>query len=59
MQRLVNYWALSAFWLGVSIHWAAFLTIVMQVRVAELVPDAVKGTYLAWLAAAGAFISTV
>ncbi len=59
MQARINYWAISAFWLGVSIHWAAFLTIIMQVRVAELVPAEVKGTYLAWLAAAGAFISTV
>ncbi len=59
MQTRINYWAISAFWLGVSIHWAAFLTIIMQVRVAELVPAEVKGTYLAWLAAAGAFISTV
>jgi MFS family permease len=45
--------------LGVSVHWSAFLTIVMQVRVAGLVAPDVKGTYLAWLAAAGALLSTV
>ncbi len=55
----VNYWAISIFWLGVSVHWAAFLTIVIQVRVASLVAPEVKGTYLAWLAAAGALLSTV
>ena len=55
----VNYWAISIFWLGVSVHWSAFLTIVMQVRVAGLVAPEVKGTYLAWLAAAGAFLSTI
>jgi len=54
----VNYWAISAFWLGVSVHWAAFLTIVMQVRVNELAPPEQRGAYLAWLAAAGALIST-
>jgi len=57
--KRVNYWAISIFWLGVSVHWAAFLTIVMQVRVAGLVAPEVKGTYLAWLAAAGAFLSTI
>ncbi|MEN3001171.1 MAG: MFS transporter [Armatimonadota bacterium] len=57
--RRVNYWAISIFWLGISVHWAAFLTIVMQVRVAGLVAPEVKGTYLAWLAAVGAFLSTV
>ncbi|MDM7461104.1 MAG: MFS transporter [bacterium] len=55
----VNYWALSAFWLGVSVHWAAFLTIAMQARVNDLAPEAQRGVYLAWLAAAGALISTV
>ncbi len=55
----VNYWALSAFWLGVSVHWAAFLTIAMQARVNDLAPEAQRGAYLAWLAAAGALISTV
>ncbi|MDW8105980.1 MAG: MFS transporter [Armatimonadota bacterium] len=58
-QVRVNYWAISAFWLGVSVHWAAFLTIVMQVRVNELAPQEQRGAYLAWLAAAGAIISTV
>ncbi len=57
--RRVNYWAISIFWLGVSVHWAAFLTIVMQVRVAEMVAPEVKGTYLGWLAAVGALLSTV
>lgn len=28
-QARVNYWAINAFWLGVSLHWAAFLTIAM------------------------------
>ncbi|GIV08513.1 MAG: MFS transporter [Fimbriimonadales bacterium] len=55
----VNYWAISAFWLGVSVHWAAFLTIAMQARVNDLAPEAQRGVYLAWLAAAGALISTV
>ncbi|BCW94533.1 MAG: MFS transporter [Fimbriimonadales bacterium] len=55
----INYWALSAFWLGVSVHWAAFLTIAMQARVNDLAPPDQRGVYLAWLAAAGALISTV
>ncbi|MFN7017951.1 MAG: MFS transporter [Fimbriimonadales bacterium] len=59
MATRVNYWALSAFWLGVSVHWAAFLTIAMQARVNDLAPEAQRGAYLAWLAAAGALISTV
>lgn len=59
MQGRVNYWAISIFWLGVSIHWSAFLTIVMQVRTAELVPAEVKGTMLGILSASGAFISTI
>lgn len=59
MATRVNYWALSAFWLGVSVHWAAFLTIAMQARVNDLAPEAQRGVYLAWLAAAGALISTV
>jgi Na+/melibiose symporter-like transporter len=58
-QTRVNYWAISAFWLGVSVHWAAFLTIVMQARVNDIAPEAQRGVYLAWLAAAGALISTV
>ncbi|MCS7301219.1 MAG: MFS transporter, partial [Fimbriimonadales bacterium] len=58
-QARVNYWAISAFWLGVSVHWAAFLTIVMQARVNDLAPEAQRGVYLAWLAAAGALISTI
>ncbi len=57
--RAVNYWAISIFWLGLSVHWAAFLTIVMQVRVAEMVPAQVKGTYLGWLSATGALLSTI
>lgn len=59
MHGRINYWAISIFWLGVSIHWAAFLTIVMQVRTAELVPPEIKGTMLGVLSAAGALISTV
>jgi MFS family permease len=59
VQGRVNYWAISAFWLGVSVHWAAFLTIAMQARVNDLAPFEQRGAYLAWLAAAGAFISTV
>ncbi|MCS7209112.1 MAG: MFS transporter [Fimbriimonadales bacterium] len=59
IQARVNYWAISAFWLGVSVHWAAFLTIVMQARVNDLAPPEQRGAYLAWLAAAGALISTV
>lgn len=60
VQRVrVNYWAISAFWLGVSVHWAAFLTIAMQARVNDLAPETQRGIYLAWLAAAGAFISTI
>ena len=59
MQGRINYWVISIFWLGVSIHWAAFLTIVMQVRTAELVPPEIKGTMLGVLSAAGALISTV
>ncbi len=58
-QARVNYWAISIYWLGLSIHWAAFLSIIMQVRVAELVPEQVRGTYLFILASVGAFISTV
>jgi MFS family permease len=59
MQARINYWALSAFWLGVSVHWAAFLTIAMQARVNDLAPLEQRGLYLAWLAAAGALISTI
>ncbi len=59
VKTRVNYWAISAFWLGVSVHWAAFLTIVMQARVNDLAPEAQRGIYLAWLAAAGALISTI
>ncbi len=59
MLGRVNYWAISIFWFGVSVHWAAFLTIVMQVRTAELVAPEIKGTMLGILSAAGAFISTV
>lgn len=59
MHGRINYWALSAFWLGVSVHWAAFLTIAMQARVNDLAPPDQRGAYLAWLAAAGALISTV
>ncbi|MFQ3611282.1 MAG: MFS transporter [Fimbriimonadales bacterium] len=60
MERArVNYWAISIYWLGLSIHWAAFLSIVMQVRVAEMVPEQVRGTYLFILASVGALISTV
>ncbi len=59
MLGRVNYWAISIFWFGVSVHWAAFLTIVMQVRTAELVAPEIKGTMLGVLSAAGAFISTV
>lgn len=58
-QSRVNYWAISAFWLGVSVHWAAFLTIAMQARVNDLAPPDQRGVYLAWLAAAGALISTI
>jgi MFS family permease len=59
LQGRINYWALSAFWLGVSVHWAAFLTIAMQARVNDLAPLEQRGLYLAWLAAAGALISTI
>jgi len=58
-ETRVNYWAISIYWLGLSIHWAAFLSIVMQVRVAEMVPEQVRGTYLFILASVGALISTV
>jgi hypothetical protein len=43
MQGRINYWALSAFWLGVSVHWAAFLTIAMQARVNDLAPLEQRG----------------
>ena len=59
MSERVNYWAISAFWLGVSVHWAAFLTIAIQARVNDLAPLEQRGAYLAGLAAAGALISTV
>lgn len=54
-----DYLAISAFWAGVSLHWAAFLTIVMQVRVDQLAPPDMRGTYLGILFAVGALISTV
>lgn len=57
--RVRDYVAISIFWLGVSLHWSAFLSIVMQVRVAELVDPLRKGTALAALSAAGALISTL
>lgn len=55
-----DYLAISIFWFGVSLYWAAFLTIVMQERVAEIVQDELKkGTAIFVLTAIGAFVSTV
>jgi len=57
--RVKDYIAISIFWMGISLHWGAFLTIVMPVRVGEMVDPLTKGTYLGILSAIGAFISTV
>lgn len=57
--RAKDYIAISIFWMGISLHWGAFLTIVMQARVGELAAPDLKGTYLGVLSALGAFISTV
>jgi Na+/melibiose symporter-like transporter len=57
--RAKDYIAISIFWMGISLHWGAFLTIIMQARVGEMVDPLVKGTYLGVLSAVGALISTV
>ncbi|MEW6278223.1 MAG: MFS transporter [Candidatus Eremiobacterota bacterium] len=56
---LGRYLSLSLFWLGVSLHWTALLSIVLQFQVDRFAPEASRGTYLALLAGAGAAVSAM
>jgi MFS family permease len=50
---------LSLYWFGLNFHWGALLGIVIPAEVLRFVPEADKGTALAFIFAAGAAIALV
>lgn len=58
--RVRDYVFLSLLWLPTNLFWSAMLVQLLPARVAHFAPSELqKGTYLAWVGAIGAVISTI